>query len=446
MDEQDWMHRDSGQPFTVTPEDAQASEAVRRRQSHNGLTLLLALILAAVATLSCMALGLRLRFSRFEGGFSLQLAAKDGAAAQTDPLPATPQRQPETDASQPEAENSVPRVEPSEDTQVQPSAPENETLPTVSGAQAGALSLAGESETLTYQQIYQKLSPSVCSISAVWAGAASSGSGIVLTQDGYLATNAHVVSGAQAVSVTLSDGRSFDAQLIGTDSVSDLAVLKIAATGLTAAQFGDSDALQVGDTVVAIGDPLGIDLRGTMTDGIISAINRDLEVDGRTMTLLQTNAALNEGNSGGPLINMEGQVIGINTMKMSSYSVSIEGLGFAIPSASAVPILDELMTQGYISGRPDAGFDGITVPVYAQFYYRLPSGVYIQDVQTDSDAAAAGVSPGDVLTQFDGREITSLEDLKQALSAHAAGDTVTVVIYRRGSYYSLELTLAEATN
>ena len=469
MDEQDWMNREPGQPYTVIPEDAPQPEPVkeRKKKSNKGrLILLFTLILAVGATITCcMVFGLTIRFSRFEGGFSLRLDDRQSGSSTAESASSTPNtqaaqntksslaasQQPEKNAAQAEQsgseETEYPEkvtVNPAEDAAADFSS--SQKAENSSGMEEVQIQSSGEEQELTYQQIYKKLSPSVCSITASASQTTSSGSGIVISEDGYIATNAHVVSGAQSISVMLSDEQTYDAQLIGTDTVSDLAVLKIDATGLTAAEFGNSDELEVGDSVVAIGDPLGSELRGTMTDGIISAINRDLQVDGRTMTLLQTNAALNEGNSGGPLINMKGQVIGINTMKMSSYSVSIEGLGFAIPSTTAVPILDELMTKGYVSGRPDIGFEGITVPVYAQFYYRLPSGVYIQDVQTDSDAAAQGISTGDVLTQFDGKDITSLEELQEALNAHAAGDTVTVTIYSRGYYYSLDLTLSEATN
>jgi len=182
-----------------------------------------------------------------------------------------------------------------------------------------------------------------------------------------------------------------------------------------------------------------------MTDGIISAINRDLQIDGRTMTLLQTNAALNEGNSGGPLINLQGQIIGINTIKLSSSYTSIEGLGFAIPTATALPILNELMQQGYISGRPDFGFAGITVPTYAQFYYRLPAGVYIEEVDPESDAAEKGLLPGDVVTRVGGVIIGGLDDLERIKNTCTAGQSVELVIYRRGTYYSADIILGEAT-
>ena len=189
---------------------------------------------------------------------------------------------------------------------------------------------------LSLQDIYDKTIGSVVSISCTGSYGASTGTGVVLTSGGYVVTNAHVVQGAGSISVLLSDERSFPATLVGADTISDLAVLHIEAEDLIPAEFGDSSVLRVGDSVVAIGDPLGMELRGTMTNGIVSAINRDVTTGGRTLTLIQTNAALNSGNSGGPLINCYGQVIGINTLKIGDLvsAAGVEGLGFAIPSTT----------------------------------------------------------------------------------------------------------------
>ena len=215
---------------------------------------------------------------------------------------------------------------------------------------------------------------------------------------------------------------------------------------MTPAEFGDSDALQVGDAVVAIGDPLGTQLLGTMTDGIISAINRDLAFDGRTLTLLQTNAALNSGNSGGPLINMQGQVIGVNTMKLSAtYSATaVEGLGFAIPISTAKRIVDELLSSGYVAGRPAIGITGETVPMTARAYYRLPAGVYIRSIDKASDAYTRGLQPGDIITAFNGTSVTSMDDLNAVKNQCQAGDTVQLRIYRSGVSYELDLVLMDA--
>ena len=232
---------------------------------------------------------------------------------------------------------------------------------------------------LSLQDIYTDNIGSVVSISCSGYGAASTGTGVILSSDGFIVTNAHVVEDAAQIQVQLTDDRTFQAELIGSDEVSDLAVLFISAGELIPAQFGDSSSLRVGDTVVAIGDPLGAEFRGTYTNGIVSAINRDVDVDGRTMTLIQTNAALNSGNSGGPLINCYGQVIGINTMKIGTFTdtAGVEGIGFAIPSATVKEIVDQLIQQGYVSGRPTLGLEGETISGVYQHYYRMPKGLYI---------------------------------------------------------------------
>ena len=299
---------------------------------------------------------------------------------------------------------------------------------------------------LSLQAIYTKAIDSVVSISCTSDAGSSTGTGVVLSRDGYIVTNCHVVEGATQIQVLFTDQRIMTATLVGKDSISDLAVLYVSSSELTPAEFGDSSNLRVGDTVVAIGDPLGVELRGTMTDGIVSAINRDITTDGRTMTLIQTNAALNSGNSGGPLLNCYGQVIGINTMKIGDYmsSAGVEGLGFAIPSTTVKEVVDQLVQQGYVSGRPTIGITGQDISSFDQLYYRLPQGIYITQVDASSDAAAKGITPGDILLQFDGVRITDSNSLKNALYSHNAGDTVTVVIYRSGTQYSVEITLDEA--
>ncbi|MBQ4642040.1 MAG: trypsin-like peptidase domain-containing protein [Oscillospiraceae bacterium] len=299
---------------------------------------------------------------------------------------------------------------------------------------------------LSLQQIYASTIDSVVSISCTLPGGNTSGTGVIIAKEGYLVTNAHVVADATRIRVQLSDGRTFDATCIGSDTVSDLAVLYVPAANLTAAVFGDSDALRVGDLAVAIGDPLGADLRGTMTDGIISAINRNIQTDGRTMTLIQTNAALNSGNSGGPLLNCYGQVIGINTMKIGDYvsDAGVEGLGFAIPSTTVKTVVDDLLQYGYVKGRPTLGLTFQELSALYQRMYNLPSGLYITQVNESSDAAQKGISPGDVLTSFDGTEVSTLEALNSLLYNHQAGDTVEVVIYRGGKLYRLELTIDQA--
>ena len=298
--------------------------------------------------------------------------------------------------------------------------------------------------TLSLQEIYKKCIGSVVSITASAQSGKSSGTGIVLSADGYLITNHHVIENAQVIAVQTSDDRQFQASIIGSDEASDLAVLKVDATDLQPAEFGDSGKLAVGDRVVAIGDPLGAQLRGTMTSGIVSAINRDLEVNDRTMTLIQTDAALNNGNSGGPLINCYGQVIGINTMKLRSYySTTAEGLGFAIPMAVAKPILEELMENGYVAGRPAIGISYDTLPLAFRIYYNLPEGVYISAVYDGSDAQAKGVAAGDIITAVNGTRVTSIDELNRVKNQFTAGDSITLTLYNGGNYRDVEVTLID---
>lgn len=306
---------------------------------------------------------------------------------------------------------------------------------------------AGETaEGLTFQEIYRRNIPSVVSITCTTASGTATGSGVIFSEQGYIVTNNHVISGASAISVLLTDGRELDALLIGKDSVSDLAVLQIHGDNLTAVQFGDSETLQVGDTVVAIGDPLGIKFRGTMTDGIISAINRDVEMSGRTMNLIQTNAALNSGNSGGPLINRYGQVIGINTMKIGAFAdtAGVEGIGFAIPSATVKAVVENIIAYGYVPGRPTLGLQLEALSRFYQHFYRLPAGLYVSQVSDGGAAEQAGIREGDILLSIDGEAVTGTDSLNTILSSHSVGDTISVSIYRNGETFTVQLTLDEA--
>ncbi len=300
---------------------------------------------------------------------------------------------------------------------------------------------------MSLQEIYEKNIPSVVSITCELSGGTATGTGVIISQDGYVVTNAHVVEGARTITVDLSDGRTLQAQLVGADGASDLAVIHIEDRELTAATFGDSSVLRVGDTVVAIGDPLGKELRGTMTDGIVSAINRDISMEGRVMTLIQTNAALNSGNSGGPLINCYGQVVGINTMKIGDYMNrdGVEGLGFAIPSTTVKTIADQLIRQGYVSGRPRLGITVDRMSGVYQRYYGLPGALYVSKVEEGSPAEAAGILAGDVLVRFEGTLLPDADTLSNLLYGYEAGDEVELVIYRNGRQYALTMTLGEVT-
>ena len=313
--------------------------------------------------------------------------------------------------------------------------PSPDSVPNV--AQEGGLPL---------QQIYADNIASVVSISCTFHGGSATGTGVILSEEGYIVTNCHVVEDAVNISIDLTDGRSFPATLIGSDAVSDLAVLHIEADDLYAATFGDSGSLQVGDSVSAIGDPLGHSLRGTFTDGIVSAINRDVTIGGRTMTLIQTNAALNTGNSGGPLLNCYGQVVGINTMKIGNFvdAAGIEGIGFAIPSSTVKTIVDQLIRQGYVSGRPTLGIKGESVSIFYQRYYLMPAGIFITELDPASDAARKGIQTDDILCGINGMRITSMDDLNTVLYGCQVGDMVEVIIYRSGRQYLVDLTLSES--
>lgn len=298
---------------------------------------------------------------------------------------------------------------------------------------------------MSLQEIYEINIPAVVSISAATGSGNSTGTGVVLSANGYLVTNYHVIRQALAINVTLTDERELRATLVGEDPVSDLAVLRVDAEDLTPAQFGDSDGVRVGDSVVAIGDPLGVELRGTMTDGIVSAISRDVQVDGRVMNLIQTNAALNSGNSGGPLINRFGQVIGINTMKIGTLADSsgVEGLGFAIPSATVKEIVNQLLSQGYVSGRPWLGIEVESFSTFYQRFYRVPKGVYVTNVQAGSPAEAADLRIGDIILAADGSAVTDMDALNTQLYTHAPGDSMTFSVYRNGRQGEVTVTLEE---
>lgn len=295
--------------------------------------------------------------------------------------------------------------------------------------------------SLTAQEVYRQVNPAVAVVLAdLGDGSASVGTGVIFSQDGYLITNYHVVEGGQECTVALDSGRSYEAKYVAGDADSDLAVLKVEGQDLPAAVFGDSDLLTVGDKVYAIGNPLGVELRGTLTDGIVSAIDRDVEVEGRTMTLLQTNAALNSGNSGGPLINEYGQVVGINTIKMTSRYSNIEGLGFAIPSAYMERIVNDLLTFGSLQPEPVLG---ITVLQMAEQVEPDVWGIEVQSVTENSPAGKAGVQEGDYVLSAGGRDINSSRDLLRVRRQHHLGDELPMTLWRDGEIIEITLSLTE---
>lgn len=288
-------------------------------------------------------------------------------------------------------------------------------------------------EALTYTQIYDKNLPSMVSIQAEDAKTYSTGTGVVLTADGYIITNAHVVAGADKVQVACSDNRVLDAALVGFDAQEDLAVLKVEATDLTPAEFGDSFALRCGDPVAAIGDPLGY--RSTITDGIVSALDRDVDVDGVSMVLIQTSAAINMGNSGGALINQYGQVVGITTVKIVTDDGSAEALGFAIPSRRVKYVADTLIA-GKTVRRGIFGFTVLTRPAQG-------GGLTLDSVDKTSDAYAKGLRAGDVLTAANGQSLNAVEDLVRLKQSLGAGDAVSLTYVRDGQSYTVSVALID---
>ena len=273
--------------------------------------------------------------------------------------------------------------------------------------------------------------------------AQAEGSGIILSEDGYIATNNHVVDGATAVSVILNTGTELEAKIVGKDEQTDLAVIKIEPTEqLTVATIGDSTNLEVGERVVAIGNPMGLEFFGSVTEGIVSAVNRKITVDNRTMSLIQTDAAINSGNSGGALINRFGEVIGINSVKVSSEGV--EGMGFAIPSAEAKPIISDLLQYGYVKGRPVIGISTREVTEYMARAYSWPQGVQVMEVTGDS-AKNAGLQQGDIITEVEGEKITDSDKLNEIKNKHNPGDKLKMTVYKysTGRTETVEVTLSE---
>lgn len=269
------------------------------------------------------------------------------------------------------------------------------------------------------------------------------GSGIIYSEDGYIITNYHVVEDAISstsaqVTVTLSNQEEYEAEIIGTDSVTDLALLKIDVTGLTPATFGKSSDLQVGELAVAIGNPLGQEFAGSVTVGYISALNRTITTDGRTYKLIQTDAAINPGNSGGALVNSKGEVVGINTVKVTD--TTVEGLGFAIPSDDALKIIEELKLTGKIV-RPYIGIYGIDMDEATAKRNNLVEGIYVYQIFSGSPADQAGLSRGDIIVEFDGQQVTTKQELNDAKNQKSIGDKVKLKVYRGGNYQELEITL-----
>ncbi len=268
------------------------------------------------------------------------------------------------------------------------------------------------------------------------------GSGVIITADGYMVTNHHVIEGATNINVRLADGTEYAAKLIGSDQKSDLAVIKVEAKDLTPAAFGSSQELQVGETVVAVGNPLG-ELGGTVTQGIISALDREITIDKTTMRLLQTDTAINPGNSGGGMFNTSGQLVGVVNAK--SAGEEIEGLGFAIPIDTAKVVIEDLIGHGYVTGRVNPGFTFVEINdmMNAMMYRVNELGLYISGVEAGSDAAKAGFKSGDYVVSVEGKKVSTEAEANAIIDQKKVGESVTIVVKRNGKEQSITLTLSE---
>lgn len=336
-----------------------------------------------------------------------------------------------------------------------------------SGSTTNLISLSSYSNTAVFAA--NKILPSIVGIQVTYttttnsffgfgmpstSEATASGSGIIISEDGYIVTNNHVVDTSSSSSsysyYSISDATSvkvklynsdelYDAKIIGKDSQTDLAILKIEKTGLTAAEFADSDEVTVGEFAMAVGSPLGLDT--TVTTGIVSAVNREVESDGTTYVCIQTDAAINSGNSGGALVNSDGKVIGINTLKLSG--TGVEGIGFAIPINSTLDVIDDLIEYNKVL-RPYIGISGIDLTDSIVEKYKLSSlGVYVQSVENFSPAEKAGLQAGDIIVKADGTEIKTVDELNNIKNSHNIGDTMTLTINRNGKESDITITLEE---
>lgn len=320
-------------------------------------------------------------------------------------------------------------------------------------SEIGVVNVANTANEMPTTQIAKKVGPAVVGITSTFQGQMSifgttstskaEGSGIILSADGYIVTNNHVVDGATAVTVLLNTGTEYEAKLVGRDEQTDLAVIKIEPTEeLTVATMGDSNAIEVGERVVAIGNPMGLEFFGSVTEGIVSGVNRSILIEGRTMNLIQTDAAINSGNSGGALINTRGEVIGINSVKVA-YS-GVESMGFAIPSSEAKAIIADLLEYGYVKGRPVIGIATRDVTDYMAQAYSWPKGVQVMEISSES-ARNAGLQQGDIITEVDGQKISDSEELNRIKDKHKPGEVLKMKVYKyaTGRTEELEVTLSE---
>lgn len=302
---------------------------------------------------------------------------------------------------------------------------------------------------LSYNEIFQKCSPSVVGIKSFDGKSSDSyswGSGIVVSSDGYILTNTHVIDEGERATVQLYDGTTCAAKLVAADSQSDVAILKIEKTGLTPAVFASSKNIRTGDAVCAIGNPLSPDYSLTMTSGIISATSREISYNGAVMKLLQTDTSINEGNSGGPLFNDRGQVIGITNMKIVSSFSNIEGIGFAIPSDTLQSIVAALMNDGAVYGRSTIGVTVGPISEDIADYYDIPVGLYVSEVLDNSDAQKQGIKKGDIITKVNGKDAHSTSDIAEEKSKLDIGDTIDFTVWRSGSTFKVSVKIMDSVD
>ncbi|WP_295154479.1 S1C family serine protease [uncultured Ruminococcus sp.] len=313
--------------------------------------------------------------------------------------------------------------------------------------------LAAPADALTVPEIIEKMSPSVVGISCITNQGIATGSGIILSEDGYIITNAHVIKDAQSISVVLppvygsetdtQDDLTYTAENVGKDTQTDLAVLKIERTDLRKAEIGTSADVRVGELAIVIGNPLGLDLANTATSGIISAKDRTITVEDITMKVMQTDASINGGNSGGALINAYGQVIGITSAKVAS--AQVEGLGFAIPIDDALPIVKDLMAYGYVTGRPSLGITGTDITAAYSSYYGIPQGFLVRTITTGGGADRAGLKENDIIIAINDNIVNGIVQLNNVKNTFKPGDTVTLTVYRDRKKLDIDVVLDEAT-
>jgi len=429
-----------GVPIGWAPPASVVPPKKKRKKASIGLKLsivagIAVLFIMAISSLAYLFTAYEIRFSTGESGFNITLYPRE--------------------LEEPRLEITPPEIQPLPPTEDQEEYELGELAPTpvVTLGTGFTLELLprpepdeyGVNQQLSFQEIYQKCSPSVVLIEVelehvFGMGGSGSGTGIVLTEDGLIVTSAHVIEDARQISVVLYDGTRHIAALVGMDEITDIAVLQIDAANLVPAVFGDSDLLQIGEDVAVIGNPLG--QQGSMSNGIISALNRDIAHDGVTMRMIQTNAAINQGNSGGPLINLYGQVVGITNMKFIGSAV--EGMGFAIPTTILAPVVNELVEHGRIMGRASIGIIVQTIDNWDAMAEGVEPGVYVERVLEETDAFTKGLSVGDRIVYANDAQVLTALDLRAEIQNFRAGDMMRLTIERDGQEMVLDIRLMDA--